>query len=482
MYLTHFGLHEKPFKTGTDPKYLWLGEKQREALANLAHRVLEEGSVIVVTGDVGAGKTTFTNALLSVLEDRAIAAKVTYPDIEGVDFLKLISKAYGQGGGLGSKVDFFDHFASYLRNCFLLGKPVVLIIDDAQRLTSEYLAELFRLSDIQEDGTQLLSIAYVGQNEFKDLLSKESDHAPGQPVAFSYKLEPLTKDETVQYIACRLNVAHCERELFTPGAIDDIFSYSKGVPRLINMVCNLSLNRTFFKGEDTVRPETVKECVKMLRIPEEKTLRKDTPAQRLKVEATAGSEPDEKILDDARETIAEKSIMKPHWVRAAYAAVIVFLVVSVGFTIFLMQGKPPDSANMEAKKEVAPPASPVNENATTPSGDRGQDSELSTRQQTPGVSTEDGTLKGANIHGARTKKQKTVSTKTSAKKAQQALTERSRQEKGAPEGAAITDDTRRGNSAERGGAVSRDPTRQDTEKMESSEVIDWLIKKRSEQK
>lgn len=483
MYRSHFGLQEKPFKTGPDPGFQWLGVKHREALATLVHKILDENGFNVVTGDVGSGKTTFANALLNELGDRAIAAKVTYPDVEGVDFLKLISKAYGLGGGLQNKEAFIDHFASFLRTSFSSGKKGVLIIDEAQRLTPAYLAEMFRLSDIQKDGTQLLSIVFLGQNEFKDLLSKESDHAPGRRVAFSYALGTLTQDETSQYIAYRLNVAHCERELFTPGAIEEIFSYSKGVPRLINKVCDLSLSRTFFKGEDAIQPETIRECVKMLRVPEEKAAPgRDTAAPPQDMEPTTGSRTEKQILDDVRATIAEKSVRKPHWARVAYAAVIGFLVVSVGFTTFLMQGNPPDSSNVEAKKEVAPPASPATETATTPSGDTDRGSDTSARQQTPGVSAEDRTLKRADTQGTRTKKREMVGSRTSAEKARQASTERSRQKRRAYERGAAADDTGRGTSTDSRGTVSREPARQGTEEMESGKVIDWLIKKRPEEK
>jgi general secretion pathway protein A len=480
MYLSHFGLQEKPFKPSPDPRFAWFGVKQRDALATLVNGILGANGFNVVTGDVGIGKTTFANALLSELKDRAVTAKVTYSDVEGIDFLKLISKAYGVGGGFSNREAFIDHFSSFLRNSFSSGKKVVLIIDEAQRLTPVYLAELSHLSGIQEQGTQLLSLVFVGRNEFKDLLPMESDRLQGQQAMFSYTLEPLTHDETAQYVAYRLSVAHCERALFTPEAIGEIFSYSKGVPRLINMVCDLSLSRTFFKGEDTVRPETVRECEKMLRVPEGKAAPgKDRSAQAKDREATAAGEPEEKILDDVRATIEEKSAPKPNWVRAAYAAVIVFLLVAVGFTLFLMSGNHPDSAKVEATKE-APPASRAAEGAAAPSAQTGQGSEPSALQKSPGVSGEDRALKGEGTEGVRTKKRETVGSRTAAGKARQASMERSR--RGAPGSEAATDDAGRGTSADGGETVAREPVRQGSGEVESGAVIDMLIKKRSEQK
>jgi type II secretory pathway predicted ATPase ExeA len=480
MYLSHFGLQEKPFKPGPDPRYAWLGEKHRDALATLVNGILDANGFNVVTGDVGIGKTTFANALLSELKDRAVTAKVTYSDVEGIDFLKLISKAYGIVGGFPNKETFIDRFSSFLRNSFSSGKKVVLIIDEAQRLTPAYLAELSHLSGIQEQGTQLLSIVFVGRNEFKDLLSMESDRLQGQQAMFSFRLEPLTHDETAQYVAYRLGIAHCERELFTPEAISEIFSYSKGVPRLINMVCDLSLSRTFFKGEDTVRPETVRECEKMLRVPEEKAAPgRDRSAQAKDREATAASEPDGKIHDGVKATTEEKRVPKPHWVQAAYAAVIVFLLVAVGFTLFLMSGNHPDAAKVEATKE-APPVSRAAEGAAAPSAQTGQGSEPSALQKSPGVSGEDGALKGEGTEGVRTKKRETVGSRTATGKARQASMERSR--RGAPGSEAARGDTGRGTSADSGETVTREPARQGSGDVESGAVIDMLIKKRSEQK
>jgi type II secretory pathway predicted ATPase ExeA len=476
MYLTHFGLHEKPFKTGTDPKYLWLGEKLKEALATLVQGILHEDGFQEVTGSPGTGKTTVANAVLNELGDRVLAAVVTCPEYEGIDFLKLIAKAYGISGSLQGGDSFFQRFSEFLHSTFSSGKKVVLIIDEAQRLTPSCLKELSELARVEEDGARLFHIVFFGENRFHDILSEESNRDVLLNVTYSYALGPLSKEETAQYIRHRLQIAQCEGEIFTPEAIEEIFTYSQGVPLLINKACDASLTRSFYLGERIVRPETIRSFLKLM--PEEKAAPgKEPSAQPQDVEAVAGSEPDKEILEDVRATIAAKSIMKPHWVRAAYVAVIAFLVVSVGFTIFLMQGKPPDSANVEAKKEVAPPASNAVERATTPSGDRGQVSESSVRQQAPGLSAEGRTLKGTDIQGTRAKKRETAGLRTSAEKARQASTERSRRESGDAAG-----DAGRGTSADSGETVSREPARQDTEKMESGEVIDWLIKKRSEQK
>jgi hypothetical protein len=208
-------------------------------------------------------------------------------------------------------------------------------------------------------------------------------------------------------------------------------------------------------------------------MPEEKAAPgKEPSAQPLDMEPTAESEPEKRILEDVRATIADESVQKPHWVRAAYAAVIGFLVVSVGFTIFMMQGNPPDSANEKAKKEAAPPAGSAVESATTSASDVSRSQDASVRGQAPGVSGE-----GRTIQVPKTKKRETVGSRRSSEQARQAQAERSRRDREAPERATPAEDTGRGAST-----VSREPASPGTQDVESGKVIDFLIKKRSEQK
>ena len=155
----------------TDPKFLWLGERRREAREALLSGILYKDGYVGVTGDVGIGKTTLAGALMKDLGDQVIAAKVPFP-VDNLDFLKLVSKAYGIGNGFQNQGSFLIHFESFLRRSFSAGKKVVLIIDEAQRLASENLQELLHLSNIEENGTRLLTVVFVGQNEFNDILSK----------------------------------------------------------------------------------------------------------------------------------------------------------------------------------------------------------------------------------------------------------------------------------------------------------------------
>ena len=216
MYLSHFGLHEKPFKISTDPRFLWVGEKHREALATLRYGIRYNDGYVVVTGDVGTGKTTLAGALLSELGEQVIAVKVPFPDFESLDFFKLISTAYGIGDEFQTKGSFFSLFGSFLRRSSAAGKKVVLIIDEAQSLTSDHLKELLHLSNIEENGARVLNVVFVGQNEFNDILLEEPHRALRQRITINYNLGALTQEETGQYIAHRLFVARGKKKFFLP--------------------------------------------------------------------------------------------------------------------------------------------------------------------------------------------------------------------------------------------------------------------------
>ncbi|MGE5840618.1 MAG: ExeA family protein, partial [Deltaproteobacteria bacterium] len=354
MYLTHYGLQEKPFKSSPDPKYLWLGAEHKEALAALVTGILHGDGIEVVTGDIGTGKTTLANALLKELGDRVIAALVSCPEYEGIDFFKLIAKAYGISLTPQSKDPFFTRFSEFMHSSLASGRKVVMIIDDAPRLPSACLEELAALSRLEENGTRMLHIVFFGEYRFDDILSAEANRELLRKVTFRYALGPLTKDETAQYIMHRLKIAQCKREIFTPEAINEIFAYSQGVPSLINKACDAALSRSFYLGESLVQPKTIRSFLKLM--PDEKVVSSGS-AQGRRTEAAGQAM--EKAGGDVKPGIVNKAPWKQHWNRIAYAALGCFLAVAVGFTLWVMQsGQQPAPAKTEAKKEASPPESP----------------------------------------------------------------------------------------------------------------------------
>jgi general secretion pathway protein A len=441
MYLTHFGLHDKPFKASPDPKYLWLGARQKETLAALVAGILGGEGFQVVTGDAGTGKTTLANAVLKELADRVVAVAVPCPEYEGIDFFKLIAKAYGIGGPQQDHDSLVARISDFVRS-FSSGKRVALIIDDAHRLNSPCLKEMLDLSRIEENGTRPLRIVFFGETRFNDILSAESNRELSQEATSRDTLNPLTKDETVQYIVHRLKIAGCEREIFTSEAIEEIFHYSQGVPSLINKACDVALSRNFFLGQSVVLPESIRNFLKLM--PEEKT-------------ATAGNAPDaapgrktasagasvKKASDDDHAGIGKEAAWKLHGNRITYAALGCFLAVAVGFTLFVTQsGERPAPAKLEAKKEAAPPVSPPASAGTI----RG--SEPTARPQAPSATGEVRATGGAGAQEVRAKRRQAAGT-------------------GTPAG----QDRR----------VTREaPPRRAAEEPDPDKVIDWLLKKRAE--
>jgi len=266
MYLSHYNLVEKPFQITADPRFLWLGEKHQEALATLKYGVLDNRGFLLLTGDVGTGKTTLINALLRDLDKDIVVATIVDPNLEKLQFLNFLANTFNINEKFQTKVDFLIHFTKFLRNAYSDNKKVLLIIDEAQRLSKELLEEIRLLSNIEKGHTKLLSIFFVGQNEFNDTLMEKEVRALRQRITIRYHIEPLTADETREYIRCRLKVAGSEREIFDRKATGKIYAYSRGYPRLINVICDNALLTGYVRNVKTINWAIIKECARELSV------------------------------------------------------------------------------------------------------------------------------------------------------------------------------------------------------------------------
>ncbi len=269
MYRSHYSLDEKPFQITTDPKFLWLGEKHREALSMLRYGILDNKGFLLLTGDVGTGKTTVINALLRDLGSNTIVATVVDPDLDKLEFLRFLANAFEIEGEFTTKVDFLNKFRRFLNNACLRNKSVLLIVDEAQKLSRDLLEEIRLLSNIEKENTKLLNIALVGQNEFNEVLTENDSRAIRQRITTTYQIDPLTQDETRNYIEHRLKIAGTEEEIFSRKAIREIYDFSGGYPRLINVICDLALLAGFVQGLKTISPVIIKECAQELTLPGE---------------------------------------------------------------------------------------------------------------------------------------------------------------------------------------------------------------------
>lgn len=242
MYKEYFGLTEAPFSIAPDPRYLYLSDKHREALAHLIYGVGDQGGFVLLTGEVGTGKTTVCRCLLQQIPEKVDIAFIIHPKLSANQLLQSIFTELGLSyqKGMTTK-DLIDSLNEYLLEAHSLGRNTILIIDEAQNLEVEILEQLRLLTNLETNEKKLLQLVLIGQPELNDLLDKKELRQLAQRVTARYHLTPLSKPEVTNYIQHRLSVAGCRDELFPKSSINRIYQLTKGVPRLINLLCGRTL-------------------------------------------------------------------------------------------------------------------------------------------------------------------------------------------------------------------------------------------------
>jgi general secretion pathway protein A len=267
MYLKHFQLNTKPFQITADPKFLWLGEKHKEALATLRYGILDNRGFLLLTGEVGTGKTILINRLVSMLDLDTVVATLPDPDLISMDFYNLLADGFKMNRTFDSKGAFLIHLRDFLHQSHANRKQVLLVIDESQRLNHHLMEDIRVLSNIELHDRKLINIFFVGQQEFNTILSAPQNRALAQRITVRYNISPLDKEEVGKYITHRLKVAGSTQALFTPAAIDEVFQFSGGIPRLINILCDHALLTGYARGTKEVDDRIVRECAEELRIP-----------------------------------------------------------------------------------------------------------------------------------------------------------------------------------------------------------------------
>jgi len=244
MYLQFFGLAEKPFAITPDPRYLYLSGRHADALAHLVYGINEAGGFIQLTGEVGTGKTTTIRSLLARAPKTAEIALILNPRLSATEFLRSLCEELGLGaddGGDAENKNLVDLLNRYLLRAHALGRRVVLVVDEAQNLAPDVLEQVRLLTNLETETQKLLQIILIGQPELRKLLARDDLRQIAQRITARFHLDPLSRDETAAYVRHRLRVAGATTEIFTRGALREIYRVSGGIPRVINILCDRAM-------------------------------------------------------------------------------------------------------------------------------------------------------------------------------------------------------------------------------------------------
>jgi general secretion pathway protein A len=259
MYQHYFGLAEAPFSIAPDPRYLYLSQRHQEALAHLLYGVNGGGGFVLLTGEIGAGKTTVCRCLLQQIPANCDVAYIFNPNLTVGELLSTICVEFRIAvppGNASAKV-FVDCINAHLLDAHASGRHTVLIIDEAQNLSAVVLEQMRLLTNLETNERKLLQIILLGQPELAQVLERPELRQLSQRIVARYHLGPLTKAEVAAYVRHRLEVSGAQRQLFPASLMGPVYRLSGGVPRLINLLCDRALLGTFVQGKARVDRATL---------------------------------------------------------------------------------------------------------------------------------------------------------------------------------------------------------------------------------
>jgi general secretion pathway protein A len=247
VYLSYFGLTDNPFSIAPNPDYLFMSPRHREALAHLTFGLKESGGFVMLTGEVGTGKTTVSRKLLQDLSDDTQTAVILNPTLSAIELLATVCDELGikYDVNTSSLKVFTDKILNKLADNHANGINTVLIIDEAQHLMPEVLEQLRLLTNLETTREKLLKVVLIGQPELQQLLRRNELRQLAQRVTARYHLLPLTKAEVALYVAHRLQVAHGNPNIFTSTSLSSLFQISGGIPRVINLLCDRAMTLAY---------------------------------------------------------------------------------------------------------------------------------------------------------------------------------------------------------------------------------------------
>lgn len=243
MYTDFFGLNSPPFSIAPNPDFLFLSPRHAEALAHLRYGLGDAGGFVLLTGEVGTGKTTVSRCLLQELTEQTEVAFILNPTLNELELLAAICDQlkirYKKTEA--SLKNLTDKITNRLQKNHGVGKNTLLIIDEAQHLQPAVLEQLRLLTNLETTTKKLLQVILIGQPELQQLLQRQDLRQLAQRITARYHLMPLTLSEVQQYVSYRLQVAGCVRPVFTSGALKKLYQLSGGIPRLLNLICDRAL-------------------------------------------------------------------------------------------------------------------------------------------------------------------------------------------------------------------------------------------------
>lgn len=274
MYEEFYGLTRKPFQVAPDPDFLYWSGSHSMAFTMLHYSIISGSPITVITGDVGTGKTTLLRQLLREFPGEIEAGLISNMQAGRGDLLEWALMAFGKSYD-GGHVQRFQRFQEYLIGRYAAGKQIALIIDEAQNLGIEQLEELRMLSNINAEQDNILRIILIGQPELRDLLDRPDLRQFAQRVTSDFHIQPLDAQEVRAYVQQRLSVAGATRTIFTGPACDLIYHATGGIPRLLNVLCDLCLVYGFSAERDLIEEDILREL--MSDIERNGTFRQFTP-------------------------------------------------------------------------------------------------------------------------------------------------------------------------------------------------------------
>lgn len=285
MYLEHFGLKELPFRLSPDPAFLFLSKHHARAKAYMESTIWFTDGFVVITGEVGSGKTTLIETFLSELEKDVVVAQINQTQVSALEFLQSVLVQFGFSPFKMKKAELLATLNEFLIEQYAAGRKVLMIVDEAQNLSNRVLEEIRLLSGVETTKEKVLRIILAGQPELSAKLDSEEMLQLVQRVRLRFHLTALTEEDSRAYVLHRLDVAGAQgREIFAEDTFPLIFRYTGGVPRLINTLCDTSLMGAFALERDAVGVEEVQTAIEELGWVEfaARTSRLSRPSSRLR--------------------------------------------------------------------------------------------------------------------------------------------------------------------------------------------------------